>query len=104
MQGMEKEKFFSQDLFGNSILFDFSSTTVEKKSLIFAENKNGLLFTKTVTKFKEDSTLSTHKIVDLISYVRQHIGFSTSETFSTAINSVFNSVQQVTEHETIQIL
>lgn len=41
--------------------------------------------------------------VDLISYVRQGSEFFTSKTFRTAINSLLDSVQRVTEHKTIHI-
>ena len=41
--------------------------------------------------------------VDLISYVRQGSEFFTSKTFRTAINSLLDSVQGITGHETIYI-
>ena len=34
-------------------------------------------------------------------YVRQHGGLSRSKAFSTAINSVLDLMQHVTEHETV---
>ena len=40
---------------------------------------------------------------NLISYVRQGSEVFTSKTFRAAINSLLNSVQRVTEHETIHI-
>ena len=84
---MDTEEILCQDLFNESILFDFSTPIP--------------LSTTVVAEFKKDSNLSTHEIVDLMSYVRQHGGNSSSKTFSTAINSVLNLIQLLTKHETL---
>ena len=72
MQCMVKEEILSHDLFDDSILSDFSSTTTKvNKSLIAAEIKKDLLLTTALTKFKKDLTSSTLKIVDFMFHVRQ---------------------------------
>ena len=91
-RSMNKEEILSHDLFGNRILFDFASTTTKtNKSLIVVEIEKDLFSTTTtVTEFKKESTLFTHKIIEFMSHMRQRGGLSTSKTFNTANNSVMD--------------
>ena len=90
-RSMNKEEILSHDLFGNRILFDFATTTTKtNKSLIVAEIEKDLFSTTTVTEFKKESTLFSHKIIEFMSHMRQRGGLSTSKTFNTANNSVMD--------------
>lgn len=102
--GMDKDEILSHDLFDDSTLSCFYSTkTKTNKSLTVGEIEKGLLSTTAVTELKKESILSFLEIFDFMSYVRQHDRFFTCKTFSAIINSVLDSIQHVTEHETIYV-
>lgn len=90
MRGMVQEEHLSHDLFEDSILSDFPSTTTKiKKSLIVVEIEKYLLSTTALSEFKKYSTLSTLKKVDFMSHVRQRSEFSSSKTFTAGKPTVY---------------
>lgn len=61
-----------------------------------SEIEKCLFSTSAVAEFKNKATLSTHKIVELVPYMRQRGEFSTSKTFNAPNNTetkhiLFNS-------------
>lgn len=94
LRGMPPEEIYAHDFFNSSPLFDGDLVAKSNKSLLIAELEKQIHLDERDT-FKNESSMTTHVLIDFMSQVRQFYGFQKCQDFGHAIREVLKAAERV---------